>query len=61
MGMFADASNKDNRLSFADQGNQTSSFRLQETKKVCWFHLLFGANKQKLLFSINSVFQIYIY
>jgi hypothetical protein len=31
MGTFADTANVDHRLSFAEQGKQTSVFRLQKT------------------------------
>jgi hypothetical protein len=37
MGMFADAANNDNRLSFAVQGKQTSAFHLQEINKSLLF------------------------
>jgi hypothetical protein len=29
--------------------------------QVCRFHFLFAANKRKLLFSVSSVFRMYIY
>ncbi len=49
------------RFIVADQGNQTSVFRLQKTKGSCRFCFKFAANKGKLPFSISSVFCFYIY
>jgi hypothetical protein len=50
MGTFAETANINNRLSFADQGKQTSVFRFP-----------FATNRQKLPFSVSTVFPEYIY
>jgi hypothetical protein len=61
MSTFADTANVDYRLSFVDQGKQTSVLRLQKINGSCCFHFPFAANKQKLQFSVTSVFLIYIF
>jgi hypothetical protein len=41
MGTFAKTANVDHYLSFADQGKQTSFFRLQKTNGICRFRFPF--------------------
>jgi hypothetical protein len=60
---FAETAIVDYRLSFADQGKQTSviHFRLHQTKtEVFRFRFPIAANKQKLYFSFSSVSRIYV-
>jgi hypothetical protein len=60
MGSLAEAAIVNYRLSFADQGKQTSifRFRLQQQKEVCCFCFPFSSNKRKFLFSVSSVFRL---
>jgi hypothetical protein len=51
----------DYRLSFADQGKQTSVFSVSVFSKqteVCHFRFPFAKNKRKLPFSVSSVFRV---
>jgi hypothetical protein len=61
MGLFAETANVDYHLLFADQGEQTSVFRLQRTNGSLLDLLSVTANKRKLLFSGGSDFHTYIY
>ncbi len=53
MGTFGEIAVADYRLSFADQGNQTSVIRLQQTNESLPFP--FAANQRKLPFSTYTV------
>jgi hypothetical protein len=57
MGKFAETAIVDYRLSFVDQGKQTSLFRfcLHKQREVCSFCFPFAANKRKLLCSICRI------
>ncbi len=59
--MFAETAIVDYRLSFADQGKQTSvSISVcSKRREVCHFHFPFAANKWKLPFSMSSICRIY--
>jgi hypothetical protein len=63
MGTFVETAIVDYRLSFPDQGKQTSIFQiyLQGTNGSLPFPFLFVANKEKFPFSVSSVFCINIY
>jgi hypothetical protein len=56
MGTFAETAIIDYRLSFADQGKQTSAFHLQQTSGILPFP--FSENKKKLPLSISSIFPL---
>jgi hypothetical protein len=56
--MYAETVIVDYRLSFADQGKQTSIFSLQQNTEVCHFHFLFAAKKWKFPFSVSSFFRV---
>ncbi len=56
MGTFAETVIVDYRLSFADQGKQVCRFCSQQTNGSLPFP--FVANKQKLPFSVSSVFRV---
>ncbi len=61
MGTFAETAIIVYRLSFVDQGKQTSVFRfnLQQTNGSFNFPFsIFAVNKHKLSFSVNSVFRL---
>jgi hypothetical protein len=57
MGTLAKTEIVDFRLLFADQENKL----LQQTHGSCHFRFPSAANKWKLLFSVSSVFHIYVY
>jgi hypothetical protein len=61
MGTLSETVNVINRLSFADLGKKTSVLRLQKTNEILPFRSPFAANKRKVLFSISSIFRIYMY
>ncbi len=58
--MFAETATVNYRLSFADKGQQTSVFlfHLQQSIGSLPFPFSFTANKQKLPFSISSIFRL---
>jgi hypothetical protein len=60
MGTFAEILSVDNRLSFADQGKQTSVFDLQKITGSLPFPFTVYRKQRKLPFSVRSVFHIYI-
>jgi hypothetical protein len=45
---------------FSDQGKQTSVFCSQKQTEVCCFCFLFAVNKQKLPFTVSSIFHLYL-
>jgi hypothetical protein len=60
MGTFAETSIVDYRLSFADQGKQSSVFRfcLHQQTEVCRFRFPVAESKRKSPFSVSSVFRL---
>jgi hypothetical protein len=58
MGTFAETAIVDYRLSFADQGKQTSVSVCSKQTEVCRFRFPFVENKRKLPFSVSSDFRL---
>jgi hypothetical protein len=58
MGTFAETAIVDCRLSFANQGKQTTVSVRNKQMEICCFRFPFAANKRKLLFSVSSVFRL---
>ncbi len=58
MGTFAETAIVDYRLSFVDQGKQTSVSVCSKQTEVCRFRFPFVENERKLPFSVSSVFRL---